>query len=231
MPSRILRDGIIESLAVNSLDWEAELFYRRLMSIVDDYGRYSAIPQLLASRCYPLQVDKVNAKMISGWLQSCSKAGLVSLYQCAEGKPTLEINNFDQRTRTKSKFPENPDAKSKRNTNAGQMTAECEDECVVEDEGVYDSGKKKATKKRVKELPGDWEPNEHHTKIAEEERIDLKRAKRIFVDWAIGGGKQYVNWDRTFSGALRTWLADKARKSGRDDVPLDPLGKPLKRFY
>ena len=44
MPNRILRDGILMSPRVNVLSSEAELFYRRLMSVVDDYGRFSAHP-------------------------------------------------------------------------------------------------------------------------------------------------------------------------------------------
>ncbi len=54
MPNRILREGILTSERVNLLSWEAEVFYRRLMSVVDDYGRFHAHPALLrrlASRC------------------------------------------------------------------------------------------------------------------------------------------------------------------------------------
>jgi hypothetical protein len=36
MPNRILRAGIITSDRVNALDFGAEVFYRRLMSAVDE---------------------------------------------------------------------------------------------------------------------------------------------------------------------------------------------------
>jgi hypothetical protein len=39
MPSRLLREGILDSEAVNALSFAAEVFYRRLMSVVDDFGR------------------------------------------------------------------------------------------------------------------------------------------------------------------------------------------------
>ena len=228
MPSRILRDGIIESMAVHSLSWEAELFFRRLMSIVDDYGRYSAIPQLLASRCYPLQIDKVKAKHIEEWLKQCQNVGLITLYNSVNGKPTLEITNFDQRIRTKSKFPSNPDAKEQCITNDGQMTAVCVDE--VEDEDDVKGGKKtkKAGKKKVHDLPDDWGPKTSHKQLALDEGVNLERAATLFRDWALGGGKQYADWNRTFSNALRTWLKEKAK--GASDVPLDPLGKPLRNW-
>jgi hypothetical protein len=57
VPNRILRDGILTSEAVASLDWASEVFYRRLYSIVDDYGRHEAGHQLLRAKCYPLQTD------------------------------------------------------------------------------------------------------------------------------------------------------------------------------
>jgi hypothetical protein len=59
VPNRILRDNILTSEAVASLDWAAEVFYRRLHSIVDDYGRHEAGQQLLRAKCYPLQTDSV----------------------------------------------------------------------------------------------------------------------------------------------------------------------------
>ena len=54
MPNMILREGILTSERVNSLTTEEEIFYRRLISVVDDYGRYYAKPELLRSACFPL---------------------------------------------------------------------------------------------------------------------------------------------------------------------------------
>jgi hypothetical protein len=59
MPNRVLREGILTSERVNALDWPAEVFYRRLMSVVDDFGRYWAKPELLRAGLYPLHHDKV----------------------------------------------------------------------------------------------------------------------------------------------------------------------------
>ena len=47
MPNRILREGILTSERIERLDWAEEVFYRRVMSVVDDYGRYYARPALL----------------------------------------------------------------------------------------------------------------------------------------------------------------------------------------
>ena len=213
-------------MAVNNLPWEAELFYRRLMSVVDDYGRYSALPQLLVSRCYPLQVEKVTKAQVTKWMKLCSAQGLIVLYKSVEGKPLLEIQHFNQRTRTHSKFPANLGTSGKCITNDRQMTAEDEDE----DEGEYDNKPKTKARKKAHLIPDDWKPNSNHVKMAEEEGVNLKRAAMDFVDWAVGGGKTYVCWDRTFSRGLRGWLGNAAKNKHTSGITLDPLGKPLKEY-
>jgi hypothetical protein len=55
MPNRLLFDRILRSRKIASLDPMAELFYRRLMSVADDFGRYYADPALLLSDCFPIR--------------------------------------------------------------------------------------------------------------------------------------------------------------------------------
>ena len=108
MPTRLLRDGILSSETVDSLSPMAEIFYRRLMSVVDDYGRFYAKPSLLKSYCYPLRGDSVKESDISGWLDECCKTSPpLVLYYPNEGKPVIEVQNFKQQIRLKegSKFP------------------------------------------------------------------------------------------------------------------------------
>lgn len=97
MPNRIIRDGILSSESVCSLGWAAEVFYRRLQSVVDDYGRFEAHPKLLRSKCYPIQFDKVSDADIGKWLADCATAGLVSVYPAADGKRYLQVEKFGQR--------------------------------------------------------------------------------------------------------------------------------------
>lgn len=105
MPSRIIREGIITSVPVNSLSWPAELFYRRLMSIADDFGRYFAHPKLLRAALYPLQLEKVSDSDIGKFLLECEKAGLVRVYSVQDGQ-YLELCKFNQQVRAKSsKYP------------------------------------------------------------------------------------------------------------------------------
>ncbi len=131
MPNRILREGILASERVAQLGWPEEVFYRRLMSIVDDYGRHESIPQLLRAKCYPLQTDAVRVTDISRWMAACQKAGLILCYE-ANGKQYLAVLDFNQQQRTPSKHP-GPQATD---SNCNQLLANAHlDGGVVVDEG------------------------------------------------------------------------------------------------
>jgi len=106
LPNRVIRDGILTSEKVDQLSESEELFYRRLMSVVDDLGRYSANPKLLLSGCYPLRCTTMTIKTVSGYLEACRAAGLVDVYEVA-GKKYVELADFRQRTRLMmSKWPD-----------------------------------------------------------------------------------------------------------------------------
>jgi hypothetical protein len=105
MPDRIVREGILDSDKVNALSWAAEVFYRRLFSLADDFGRYDSRVNVLRARLYPTKIDKVSDMDVVKWLGECQKAGLVSVYQVGD-KSCLEIQEFGQRLRAmKSKYP------------------------------------------------------------------------------------------------------------------------------
>lgn len=105
MGDRIVRASILDSEAVNQLTWAAEVFYRRLMSVADDYGRFDARLAILRSQLYPIKINQVSEADLAKWMDECSTAGLVSFYE-VDGKPYLEILKFQQRLRAmKSKYP------------------------------------------------------------------------------------------------------------------------------
>lgn len=152
MPSRIVREGILTSERINALSPNAELFYRRLMSVVDDFGRFSANPTLLRASCYPLKLDSVKEDSISKHLAECVGARLIVLYTVA-GKAFLELQDFRQQVRAKeSKYP-SPDM---------QMRSRCatDDEQtytdvhldVVEDEDVVDKEARTAQVRQADEI-------------------------------------------------------------------------------
>lgn len=104
LPNRIIREGINDSLRINALPLLAELFYRKLQLLVDDYGRYEAEPILLRAKLYGLR-SEVTVADVSEHLLALSSGDqpLVILYDVL-GKKFLEIQQFGQRTRTE-KYP------------------------------------------------------------------------------------------------------------------------------
>ena len=112
MPSRIIREGILDSRAVNALSDQGEILYRRLMSVVDDFGRFVADSDLIRARCFARQLDRWPPSRVSNALAEVSRVladdgqPLVMLYAVGP-KRFLEISRFDQRLRMKtSKFPD-----------------------------------------------------------------------------------------------------------------------------
>ena len=112
MPSRTIVDGILTSERVNRLSIGAELFYRRLLNVVDDYGRYYANSTLLLAACYPLRLHEVTTTDIEGYLKEClcvtdtyGKGGLLRTYTVGTTE-YLEVVEFKNKPRAqKSKFP------------------------------------------------------------------------------------------------------------------------------
>lgn len=136
MPNRILREGILTSERIASLGWAEEVFYRRLMSVVDDYGRYYATPMLLRAACYPLHLNKVSDSDIEKWLTACVNAALVRVYPAKDGKRYLELLDFRQQVRAKeSKFP---GLQATCTADANQMLVACESSAHLGGGGVED---------------------------------------------------------------------------------------------
>ena len=107
MPNRILREGILSSERVDKIAGEppVEVTYRRLYSVADDFGRFTAHPSLVRSAIYPLRPDLYSDAEISEHLKRCEAAGVIRLYT-VEHKAYLEVLNFNQRTRAqRSKYP------------------------------------------------------------------------------------------------------------------------------
>lgn len=123
MPDRILRAGILTSDRVNELSWGGEVFYRRLMNVVDDFGCYDGRESILRASLYPLKIDRVDNSDIAKWLAECAGAGLVRVY-LVDSKPYIMIENFNQRLRANvSKWPQPADIRGQMTAGRGQMTA------------------------------------------------------------------------------------------------------------
>jgi hypothetical protein len=96
----------LASERVERLTWEQEVFYRRLMSKVDDHGLYDARLSILRTSLYPLRVDRVQESEIKLWLEACETARLLQTYE-VNGQPYLRMldTGWDKRSKPKYPFP------------------------------------------------------------------------------------------------------------------------------
>lgn len=220
MPNRVLRDGILTSERIDQLNWAEEVFYRRLMSVVDDYGRYYAKPELLISACYPLRIRKVSDSDVAKFLTACVSAGLVSTYQANDGKRYVQIVDFGQRIQAKSKFPDPPDGSRESTVENGDSPESTEKNRLVVGEDVVEGEGEKGARTRRKRpepipIPEDftisdrvraWAKEKGHTNL--EEHLESFKAK------SKAKGYVYVDWDSAFMEAIReNWAKIDSRKT------------------
>lgn len=94
MAKRLLRDWT-DSEPMDSLSFEAEVFFTRLIMKADDYGSFHANPKLLKAALFPLK-DTVTFRMIGKWVFECVEARLIFPYE-VNGKEYIRIIQFGQR--------------------------------------------------------------------------------------------------------------------------------------
>lgn len=109
MPERILRD-YTTSEKFDGLAGGPEQLFIRLLTKVDDYGRFDGDPVNVRGACYP-RAESLRANTVDAWLKELSDHHLILCYQVF-GKRFLAVINFRQRLRTgtggampKAKFP------------------------------------------------------------------------------------------------------------------------------
>lgn len=214
MPNRILREGILTSERVERLNWAEEVFYRRLMSVVDDFGRYYARPALLLAACYPLLLKKVSDSDIEKWLSACENAALVRVYPAPDGKRYLQLLDFKQQVRAAaSKFPPMP---SECAADAQQPPADAHlgvSVFGVVSEDVGDTRAGRAARPKKSGLPPEFGVSDRVRAWANEKGFgQLDQHLDAFRRKATAKGYTYVDWDAAFMEAIRE---DWAKLRGR----------------
>jgi hypothetical protein len=204
MPNRILREGILTSPRMAKLGWAEEVFYRRLISVVDDFGRYYADAGMLRAACYPRQLSKVSDSDIGKWLQIIADAGLVRAYQVS-GEGYLEVLDFGQQVRAKkSKFPDMQ----------GNCVADAEQPLANEHLGVFGVvSVSEGERPRASRLSPEWSLPDEWRAWARTERPDLDVAKTAddFRDyWHAKSGKDATKLD--WLATWRKWVRNERMK-------------------
>ena len=106
MPNRYVREGINSSRAVASLDAATEVFYRRMINVVDDFGRFELDTLLIRSHAFPVH-QNISESDISAWLARCEQAGLIVIYEVA-GRHYLVLTKTERPRAQNSRYPDPP---------------------------------------------------------------------------------------------------------------------------
>lgn len=117
MPKRLTPESWIYDETFNELSAGAELFFRRLWTLADDYGNYYGSPAALASRVFPLLAGEHTAKDVAEYLVECTDRKLLQRYEVGS-VPYVHITNYGQQIKSRPKFPLPPLAA----TEAQQLT-------------------------------------------------------------------------------------------------------------
>ncbi len=107
MPTRLLKPGVRDSDAINSLSPLGEALFYRLLVTVDDFGRYDARPAMIKSQCFPIK-EAITPSKCAALLEELTREALVRVYE-VDGKPYLQMGKWDNVPRAQvSKFPAPP---------------------------------------------------------------------------------------------------------------------------
>ncbi len=208
MPTRLLREGILSSEAVDSLDAPAEVFYRRLMSKVDDHGLFDARTSILRASLFPLRTDRVREADISRWMAACQKAGLIVLYE-ADGKPYLCLLKTGWDKRSKPKYPLPPENICK------QLLADPNTSTVVVvvDEVVVGEGAKR--RKPATKPPDSFEVTDEMAQWAVSEGLPAEQVlpeTAKCLDHFRGKGQARADWLATWRNWIRKSVEYRAQR-------------------
>ena len=91
------------------------MFFYRLLTCCDDYGRFDGRPAIILAACFPLKLKSITEKHITQWLDKLCAVGLLWIYE-VDGKRYLQVTTWDkhQQVRAKrSKYPQPPESSPK----------------------------------------------------------------------------------------------------------------------
>jgi hypothetical protein len=129
MPLRYLQPGITTSKRFNALSFEAQSLYVRLVTLVDDYGRFEGSFGIIRSYAFPLgnpQTDDIQLSAIADMCRQLSDNGLCNFYKDEDGKEVVQVLRWRERARAKfSKYKEFADNCQQMFASVGQVPDLC----------------------------------------------------------------------------------------------------------
>lgn len=114
MPQRFLRPAIRNSQRWNSVEWLEQSLYIRILTLVDDFGRYDGRASVIHGESFSIWNElhpnkPVTIKDICSALQQLVASQLVEIYE-VDGKKVLQVTQWQERIRTgvREKWPAKP---------------------------------------------------------------------------------------------------------------------------
>ena len=109
MPQRFLRPAITNSERWNACSFKAQSLYVRLMTLVDDYGRYDGRAGLLCGHAFSVWNEMnpklaVNPQETAALCWQLSDNKMIEIYE-VEGKRYIQLTQWQERARGESKWP------------------------------------------------------------------------------------------------------------------------------
>ena len=112
MPQRFLRPGITNSERWNSVSFQCQSFYIRILTHVDDYGRFDGRPAVIHGHCFSVwneqnPTQQITLPQVEQMLQQLVSELLIEWYEQDE-KKVVQFVQWQERIRenTRSKWPE-----------------------------------------------------------------------------------------------------------------------------
>lgn len=112
MPQRFLRPGLRTSQRWNSVSRDAQALWLAILMVCDDYGRYDGRDSVLCADAFSVWNEQnptlaVNPQRIPALRSELTANGLAFWYE-SDGKSFVQITQWQERARGKSKFPDPP---------------------------------------------------------------------------------------------------------------------------
>lgn len=225
MPNRLLKEGIVDSPLIDHLTSEEEVFFYRLLVVADDFGLMDARPAILRARCFPLK-ETLSISKVDAWLNKLVSVGLLARYE-ANGQPYVLIGKWEQRQRSRAKYPMPPDGLMP--TVDGQMP----DKCQTDDRLGLGLGKGRGLGKgAVNPGEGGWNgitPEKREIWAKAYPAIDLDVELSKALAWVIANPKNVKsNWERFLAGWFTRSQDRAAAKGGGEVLQINAPRKPDK---
>jgi hypothetical protein len=224
MPSRVIRGEINSSRSLERVSMMADLAFRALLVVVDDYGRFDGRLYILRNAMFPTRREVTEAKLAK-WLDELEREGCIRRYVVAGAPyvelPTWETHRGKGRRAESSKYPENISPRK-----SSEIPGDPRSERMVLSEGREARGESdpppSAGTRNVERgktpAPDDLSDEDKlalsvwckakHPELAT--RARMRELVDACLDWHRANGRSCSSW----LAACRGWIRREARYSG-----------------